>query len=148
VRQIQANSIVTIHFKLRLKDGSVAENSREIGQPMTFTIGDGTFSQQFELAMLGLSQGDKKKIMLLPEDAFGHAHPANIFQVPLNKFQGIDLQGKLEIGLIINFVQLSGQKMPGIIRELNEHEAMVDFNHPLAGQVVLFDIEVIDIKES
>ena len=147
MKSIQANSIVTMHFDLRLKDGSVAESSRNIGQPMTFTMGDGTFSAQFESAILGLSCGDKKKVMLLPQHAFGQAHPANVFQVPLSKFHGTDLEGKLEIGLIVNFAQLNGQEMPGIIRELNHHEATVDFNHPLAGQVVLFDIEIINIKE-
>lgn len=145
--QIQANSIVTMHFDLRLKDGSVAESSREIGQPMTFVMGEGTFSEKFESAMLGLSQGDKKKIMLLPEDAFGEAHPANIFQVPLNKFKGTDLEGQLEVGLIVSFAQPNGQEMPGVVRELTQQEATVDFNHPLAGQVVLFDVEVVEVKE-
>ena len=145
--QIQANSIVTMHFDLRLKDGSVAESSREIGQPMTFAMGEETFSEKFESAMLGLSEGDKKKIMLLPEDAFGEAHPANIFQVPLSKFKGTDVANQLEVGLIISFAQPNGQEMPGLIRELNDHEATVDFNHPLAGQVILFDVEVIAIKE-
>jgi len=142
---IQAGNEVSLHFDVRLKDGSVADSTREIGQPFTFTLGRGVFSEKFEGELIGLKVGDKKKVMLLPQDAFGEPHPANVFQVPLSKFKGSPVEHELEPGLIIQFAQMNGQDMPGMVREVNGSEVTVDFNHPLAGHVVLFDVEIMNV---
>ena len=143
---IQPNSKVTMHFDLRLKDGSVAESTRQVGTPMTFNMGDERFSDKMESELLGLKVGDKKKIMLLPEDAFGEPHPADIYQMPLSRFDKMELDGPLEPGLIVLFTQMDGQQLPGMVKAVCEDEATIDFNHPLAGHVVLFDIEVLNIE--
>lgn len=142
---IEEDSIVTMHFDLRLKDGSVAESTRNVGKPFTFEMGKDFFSPKLEAQLLGLDIGAKPKIMLLPEDAFGESHPANIYQVPRTQFKG-DLAEQLEVGLIVTFTQPDGREIPGVIRALEASEVTVDFNHPLAGQVVLFDIEIIDVQ--
>jgi FKBP-type peptidyl-prolyl cis-trans isomerase SlpA len=143
---IQKDSLVTMHFDVRLKDGSIAESTRTIGKPMTFQMGKDFFSPKLETELLGLEIGAKPKIMLMPEDAFGPIHPANIYQVPRTQFKGT-LAQELEVGLIVVFTQPDGRELPGIIHALDEVEATVDFNHPLAGQVILFDIEIIDVKQ-
>lgn len=140
---IDSQSKISIHFDIRLKDGSIADSTRNVKKPMTFTLGEGVFSEKLERDLLGLKVGDKKKIMLLPDDAFGQPHPASIFQVPKNKFAS--LQEPLEVGLIIEFGQADGTLRPGIITAITDEEVTVDFNHPLAGQVVLFDIEIVAI---
>lgn len=142
---IQKNSTVVMHFDLRLKDGSIAESTRTIGSPMEFQMGQEVFSEKMEQQLLEMKPGDKAKIMLMPEDAFGPSHPANIYQVPRQQFKG-ELANQLEEGLIVVFTQPNGTEIPGVIRALDEHEATVDFNHPLSGQVILFDIEIIDVK--
>ncbi len=138
---ITKKSTVTLHFDIRLKDGSVAESTKGF-KPLSFTLGDGTFSEKFEEKLLGYKVGDKPKIMLLPEEAFGEPHPANIFQIPVDKFK--NLEG-LEQGSVFLFTQPSGQEIPGIIRAIDTYEVTVDFNHPLAGQVVLFEIEIVAV---
>ncbi|MDF2940310.1 MAG: FKBP-type peptidyl-prolyl cis-trans isomerase family protein [Gammaproteobacteria bacterium] len=143
---IESGSTVSMHFDIRLKDGSIAESTRSFEQPMTFTLGQEVFSEKLENEMLGLKVGDKKKIMLLPEDAFGEPHPANIYQVSRSQFAKMEAETPLEEGLIVAFVQQNGDELPGIIREIAEDEVTVDFNHPLSGQVVLFDIEIVDVK--
>jgi FKBP-type peptidyl-prolyl cis-trans isomerase SlpA len=142
---IGPDSTVTMHFKIRLKDGSVAEDSREVGSSMTFKLSTGVFSEKAESEMQGLKAGDSKKIMLLPPDAFGDVHPANIFQVPTTKF--IDLDAPLEEGLIVEFTQLDGRVMPGILREVGDTEVTVDFNHPLSGKVILLEVEVLEVAD-
>ena len=139
-------STVQMHFDIRLKDGSIAESSRQIGTPMTFVIGDGAFSPKMEAELLGLKVGDTKKIMLMPEDAFGEPHPANIFQVPRDRFEGTEFEQDIEPGLIIGFTQRNGDEIPGIVQAISEDEITVDFNHPLSGQVILFDVEIIKIS--
>ena len=143
---IQANSKVTMHFDLRLKDGSIAESTHQVGTPMTFNMGDERFSDKMESELLGLKVGDKKKIILLPEDAFGEPHPANIYQMPISRFDKMELDGPLEPGLIVLFTQMDGQQLPGIVQAIEADEVTIDFNHPLAGNVVLFDIEIMTVS--
>lgn len=142
--KINSESTVSIHFDIRLKDGSVADSTRSFETPMGFKMGDGSFSDKMEEELTGLAVGDKKKIMLMPEDAFGESHPANIFQVPSSKMK--QLEEPIEVGSIILFTQPNGSEVPGIVREIGETEVTIDFNHPLAGQVVLFDVEVMGVE--
>ena len=144
-KTIQKDSTVTLHFDIRLKDGSIADSTRNMGKPARFTMGDGSFSEKMESELLGLKTGDKKKIMLLPDDAFGQAHPANVFQMPRKRFAGTDIEKQLEPGLLVAFTQRDGTDRPGLIRSVDEHEVTVDFNHPLAGHVVLMDVEIIQV---
>ena len=143
-KKITEKSDVIMHLDIRLKDGSIAESSRSMEKPLSFKMGEGVFSDKFESEILGLKKGAKKKIMLMPEDAFGPPHPANIFQVPKDKFAGFS--EPLEVGLIIEFPQINGVPQLGIIREIEDDEIKVDFNHPLSGQVVLFDFEILGVK--
>lgn len=147
MKTIDKDSIVTMHFDLRLKDGSIAESTRSFGKAFQFQMGAGVFSEKFEEQLLGHQAGDRPKIMLLPEDAFGEPHPANIYEVPRDKFKQMEeSNSKLEQGMIILFTQPSGAELPGIVRAIGEEEVTIDFNHPLAGQVVLFDVEILDVN--
>ncbi len=141
---IAASSWVSMHIDIRLKDGSMAESTHNIGKPMRFQMGTDTFSKKLEEALLGLKAGDKKKVMLLPEDAFGEPHPANIYQIPKSRFTQVEKD--CEPGTIVMFSHPSGSERPGIIREVQTNEVTIDFNHPLAGQVVLFDVEIITVE--
>ena len=141
--KISENSEVVMHLDIRLKDGSVAESSRKMEKALTFKMGDKVFSDKFESEILGLKAGDKKKVMLLPKDAFGEPHPANIYQVPKDKFA--EFSDPIEEGSIIEFAQVKGAPQLGVVRNIDEHELTVDFNHPLSGQVVLFDCEILKV---
>ncbi len=145
MKEITNKSTVKLHFDIRLKDGTIAESTHNIGRPMTFTMGDESFSDKMEQALLGLKAGDSKKIMLLPDDAFGQPHPANIYEFPRHRFES--LQEPLEEGLIIAFTQQNGVELPGVVRKIGQSEVTIDFNHPLAGKVVLFDVEIVEVSE-
>ena len=142
---IKSDSQVSMHIDIRLKDGSIADSTREFGKPMNFKMGEEVFSEKLERALLGLKQGDKKRVMLFPQEAFGEVHPANIYQIP--KSQLAKMTDEYEIGTIILFAQPNGQQMPGIVRAIEDTEVTIDFNHPLAGQVVLFDLEIVDVSQ-
>lgn len=141
---IKSDSEVSLHIDIRLKDGSIADSTRNIGKPMIFKMGEEVFSDKLEQSLLGLKAGDKKKVMLFPNEAFGEAHPANIYQIP--KIQLAKMADEYEVGTIILFAQPNGKQMPGIVREIQETEVTIDFNHPLAGQVVLFDVEIVGVN--
>lgn len=133
---------VTMHFSLRFTDGYVADAS-EPGEPMTFVMGDGSMVQGLELSLYGLKAGDKQTVELDPLHAFGFSDPENVHKMPRSEF-GPDLP--LEIGTVIAFSTPSGEEIPGMIREIKEDEVVVDFNHPLAGHDVIFEVEIVDIQ--
>ncbi|MCF6767884.1 FKBP-type peptidyl-prolyl cis-trans isomerase [Thiotrichales bacterium 19S11-10] len=143
--KVTQDSFVTMHFKIRLKDGSIAEDTRQYNQAFSFQMSDQIFSDKFEQALYGLSEGEHKKIMLLPEDAFGDVHPALIYQVPKYKFTD-DIE--LDLGVLIAFSQPDGSELPGLITKIEENEVTVDFNHPLAGKVVLFEVDILKVENA
>ena len=91
---------------------------------------------------LGLKVGDKTTFSLEPDAAFGVPSPDLIQYFSRREFMDA---GEPEIGAIMLFTAMDGSEMPGVIREINGDSITVDFNHPLAGQTVHFDIEVLEI---
>ena len=135
------NSEVIFHFSIKLEDGSAADSTKVHNKPAKLVMGDGSLTDNFEKCLLGLSQGDEKTFRLAPEDAFGMPNPDNIYYVDRTKF-GVDTPA--EVGAIIAFTQPDGTELPGLIREVAGDSVTVDFNHPLAGQQVEFEVEILD----
>jgi FKBP-type peptidyl-prolyl cis-trans isomerase SlpA len=140
---IQKSSEVVLHFDLKLADGSAADSTRVNNKPAKLVIGDGNLTPSFEECLLGLNVGDKKSFTLQPEDAFGLPNPDNIHHIERSRF-GADTPA--EQGMIIAFAQPDGSELPGIIREVAGDSVTVDFNHPLAGQVITFDVEILSVN--
>lgn len=143
--QIKDNSEVVMHFTIKLSDGSAADSTKVNNKPAKFRMGDGSLTANFEKCLLGLSKGEEQSFELQPEDAFGMPNPDNIYYVDRSKF-GADAPA--EVGAIIGFTQPDGTELPGIVRDVAGESVTIDFNHPLAGQVVTFDVEVIDVLEA
>ncbi|WP_034949317.1 FKBP-type peptidyl-prolyl cis-trans isomerase [Erwinia oleae] len=139
---VQHDSAVLVHFTLKLEDGSTAESTRDNGKPALFSLGDGSLSDALEAELIGLRQGEKKAFSLVPEAAFGLTSPDLIQYFSRRDFTDA---GEPEIGAIMLFSGMDGNEMPGVIREISGDSITVDFNHPLAGQTVHFDVEVLEI---
>lgn len=139
---VQRESAVLVHFTLKLEDGSTAESTRANGKPALFRLGDGSLSAALEQALLGLNAGETKQFNLEPEDAFGGVSPDLIQYFSRRDF--IDA-GEPEVGAIMLFSGMGGSEMPGVIREVSGDSITVDFNHPLAGRRIQFDVEVLEI---
>ncbi len=138
---IAPGSQVTMHFSITLPDGTEAASTFD-DQPTTFIMGDGTVSEGLELALYGLSTGDKQSLKLQPDQAFGPRDEAKVQPMPRTNF---DLEMELEPGLIIGFTTPDGLEVAGIVQEVQEHDVVMDFNHPLAGMEVLFKVEVLEV---
>ncbi|WP_337025436.1 FKBP-type peptidyl-prolyl cis-trans isomerase [Pantoea anthophila] len=139
---VQRDSAVLVHFTLKLEDGSTAESTRANGKPALFRLGDGSLSAALEEALLGLKAGETKQFTLAPEEAFGAVSPDLIQYFSRRDF--IDA-GEPEVGAIMLFSGMGGSEMPGVIREVSGDSITVDFNHPLAGHRIQFDVEVLEI---
>ncbi|MCF6457106.1 FKBP-type peptidyl-prolyl cis-trans isomerase [Pseudoalteromonas sp. MMG024] len=141
--KIGENSEVIFHFSIKLEDGSAADSTKVHNKPAKLVMGDGSLTANFEKCLLGLCQGDEKSFKLAPEDAFGMPNPDNIYYVDRSKF-GTDTPA--EVGAIIAFTQPDGTDLPGLIREVAGDSVTVDFNHPLAGQQVEFEVEILEVR--
>jgi len=138
---ISLESTVTLHLSLTLKDGTVAESTFD-GEPLTFTMGDGSLVVGLELGLYGLRAGDRQRLELYPEQHFGLHDPAKVHQMARSEFgAGITLQP----GVIVGFDTQAGEELSGTVISLDEASVEVDFNHPLAGRTVIFDVEIIDV---
>ncbi|KUJ79656.1 peptidylprolyl isomerase [Microbulbifer flavimaris] len=137
---IGEHSRVTLHFSLKLDDGSEVDTTFK-GDPASFTVGDGSLLPGFEKALFGLQAGDEAEIEIPPEVGFGQRNPSNIQKVRRDHFSP-DLE--LEPGLVVSFDNGSGE-LPGVIREVGDDEVTVDFNHPLAGQTLNFHVKIIEV---
>lgn len=139
---IQHNSAALVHFVLKLEDGSTAESTRSSGKPALFRLGDTSLSPGLEAELLGLTAGAKRSFSLPPESAFGIASPDMIQYFSRREFSDA---GEPVPGAIMLFTAMDGSEMPGVVREVKGDSVTVDFNHPLAGQTIHFDIEVLEV---
>lgn len=139
---VQANSSVLAHYVMHLSDQSVAESTYHDQQPVKFVMGDASLSEPLEQALLGKAVGDKILVELSPQDAFGFAEPDKVMNLPRSHFPE-DME--LAEGLIVSFHQPNGVDVPGMIRRLMGDLVLVDFNHPLAGQTVTLNLEIMEI---
>lgn len=140
---INTGSEVLFHFSIKLSDGSVADSTKVSGKPAKLVMGDGSLTPGFEACLLGLEAGKEASFTLPPEQAFGMPNPDNIYYVDIDKF-GADV--KPEEGAIIAFGQPDGSELPGVIRSVAGQSVTVDFNHPLAGQTLTFDVEILEVN--
>ncbi|AZL84006.1 FKBP-type peptidyl-prolyl cis-trans isomerase [Aliivibrio salmonicida] len=140
--KIESNSEVTLHFTIKLKDGSIADSTQTSGKAAKFTMGDGSLSENFEQCLLGLEANQSKSIELNTVDAFGLPNPDNIHHMDRNRFVG---DAAAEVGTIMAFTGPDGVDIPGIITDIAGDSVTVDFNHPLSGQDVIFDVEIVAV---
>ncbi|MCF7483306.1 FKBP-type peptidyl-prolyl cis-trans isomerase [Vibrio sp. J1-1] len=140
---ITKDSVVTLHFTIKMKDGSVADSTHNMGKPAKFVMGDGSLSENFEQCLVGLQSGEQKAIELKAEDAFGMPNPDHIHYMDRTKFVG---DSEVEVGTIMAFSGPDGMEIPGIITEIAGDSVTVDFNHPLAGQDVTFEVEILSVE--
>ncbi len=138
---IGRDSKVTLHFALKLVTGEVVDSTFE-KKPATFTFGDGNLLSGFENKLIGLQKGARKQFTVSPEEAFGQSNPANVQHFKRSDF---DPAMELHEGLVISFADASKAELPGVVARVDDDEVVVDFNHPLAGRVIYFDVEILDV---
>lgn len=142
---IGTGSLVTLHFSLSLADVPAGAEARidgtPDGSPASFAVGDGSLLPGFEARLLGLRAGTETSFRLAPEDAFGEPQAASIRTLPVKDFADIDL----EPGLLISFASPEGE-LPGLVREVSGEQVTVDFNHPLAGRPIDFEVQILKVE--
>lgn len=135
-------SEVTLHFSLILPSGEELDSTRS-GKPATFTMGDGSLLPGFEACLLGKPAGYSEQVKLPASEAFGEHNPGNVQLLDKNRFNGLD--EPLEPGLMVSFQAPDGE-LPGVVQEVYERTVKVDFNHPLSGMDIVFDVAILRVN--
>jgi len=132
---------VSVHYRGTLSDGTEFDNSKVRGQTLDFQVGAGRMIRGFDNALLGMTEGQTKTIKLAPTDAYGEHNPEAMQPVPKEAFgEGFEFQ-------VGGTIQGNGPAGPFLakIHALEEENVILDMNHPLAGEDLQFEIELVSV---
>ena len=138
---VKEGDIVRVHYTGKLTDGEQFDSS-EGREPLEFTVGAGQMIKGFDDAMPGMSVGEKKTINIQPEDAYGERTEEAVIEFPKSN---VPPDMPLEIGMQLSMRNQDGQPFPVTISEVKDDVIVLDANHSLAGQELVFDIELVEI---
>ncbi len=147
--KIADNIVVTMDYELKI-DGEVVDTSED-GDPIIFLQGAGQIIPGLEKAIYGLTAGDKKSVTVSPEDGYGEIDPDSIVEVPKDEFPE-DFPLELGVEITVNTEDEDDEsleeEMEATIVAINEDTVTLDFNHPLAGKSLNFDVNILEVREA
>ena len=134
---------VNVHYVGTFDDGTEFDNSRNRGETIAFEVGAGQMIQGFDSAIDGMTIGETKTLTLTPDEAYGPVDP-NAFQtVPEDMFENF---GNLDAGQTVTGVAQNGEQFAARIHSLQENTVTLDFNHPMAGKNLNFEVELVSVE--
>lgn len=143
-QSINASSHLTLNFALHHANGSTIDSTFDKA-PVELTIGDGNLLAGFEACLIGLMVGDHKTFTVAPKNGFGQNNPANLQTLKRHQF-GPDIV--LEPGLVVSFSDAANTELPGVVKTIDGDEVVMDFNHPLAGVELKFEVQIITVRDN
>ena len=141
--QIGPKTVVTFHYTLHDESGTELETSRT-SEPTAYLYGANNIIRGLETAMSGKGTGDIFSVTLSPEEAYGLRNPDQAQRVPIKH---LVFKGKLQPGDVVQLNTKEGMRAVTVTKA-GRHTADIDTNHPLAGQILVFNIEVIELREA
>ena len=140
---ISNNKVATIHYTLKDDQGQVIDTSAG-EEPMTYLHGHYNIVPGLEKALAGKSVGDKLTVTVAPEDGYGEFDPQLIQELPISQFAGVE---NVEVGMEFHAETEQGMQIVEVI-EVDEDTVTINGNHPLAGQDLNFEVEVMAIRDA
>ena len=143
---VQPGSFLTLHYRLAGPDGADIINTFS-DKPATLSLGTGELAPAVEARLLGLGEGAHTRFELAAGEAFGPRNPQMLQRVKRGLLDELgDPDQHYEVGDVVQFPTPDGQgAYAGVVREIGEESLLFDFNHPLAGQPVTFEIHLIGV---
>ena len=135
---------VRVHYTGRLSDGTIFDKT-EKDEPLEFTIGAGKVLPKFEQAVTGMETGRKKVVEIPSEDAYGEYDEEEIYEIQLEQLPD-DLEP--EVGLLLEITMPTGRSAVMTVAGFDDESVILDANHPLAGEDLIFEIRLVDVAES
>lgn len=134
---------VLVHYTGSLEGGVVFDSSRE-REPLEAVLGENMLIAGFENAVLGMTAGEVKRIAVPPAEAYGERLEELVLTLPRN-----DLPGHMipEPGMMVSLAMEGGEEFEAVVTKVGEREVTLDANHPLAGETLYFDLELVAVKK-
>ncbi len=139
--EVKTGDKVRVHYSGRLLDGTMFDSS-EGREPLEFTVGAGQMIKGFDAGVQGMRVGDRKTIQIPPEEAYGHRDEEAIIEFPA---ENVPSDMKLDPGMQLTLRNQYGQPVPVVVLEVKQDVIIMDANHMLAGQELVFDVELVEI---
>jgi len=140
---VQAGSEVSFDYTLTDDSGKVVDSSKG-REPMHYVHGKGQIIPGLEKELAGMAVGNEKKVTVKPEEAYGPVDPKAFQEIAKEKLPA----EALKVGTMLMAKGPQGQGVPVRVHEIKENTVIMDFNHPLAGKTLSFDVKITDIKSA
>ena len=145
MNRVEPGSFLTLHYRLSDPDGAAFVDTF-VAQPATLSLGTGELAPAMEARLLGLCAGSEESFALEPGEAFGERDPALVHRVSRAALAAEgDADGDYRVGDVVRFPAPDGQSIAGVVRGIEDDALVFDFNHPLAGRAVTFDVKLIGV---
>lgn len=138
---IEPGNTVQVHYTGKLEDGTVFDTS-EGRDPLTFKVGSGQLIPGFDQAVVGKDVGETTTATIPPEEGYGERDPARILEIQKEQLTGVDP----EVGQVLGLQDEQGNSHQATVAEVGDETVKLDFNHFLAGQTLVFEIEVVAVE--
>lgn len=138
----QVGDPVALHYTGKLADGTTFDSSRARHQPVRFELGAGQVIAGLEQAVQGMAVGDRKTVTIAADQAYGPRQAALVFRV--NR-QQVPTRQPLTVGMQLQLPTADGSMIPVMVLELAGEQVVLDGNHPLAGEILTFEIELLEV---
>ena len=139
---VQNGLVVSMEYTLSV-DGEVLDSSKDAG-PLQFLAGHDNIVPGLEREMVGMKIGESKDVLVLPQDGYGEFDEEAFMEVPRGEFPA-DME--LETGLELNVTDEDGQHQLAFVESFNDKTVRLDFNHPLAGAELRFNVKVVGLRD-
>ena len=141
--EVTTGQTVNVHYVGTFDDGTEFDSSRTRGETLTFQVGSGQMISGFDSAVTGMTIGESKTIRLEPGDAYGDRREDLVQTFPQSLFpEGFEFK----VGAVVKGQAPNGQPLLAKIESTTEDTVVLDFNHPMAGQCLNFEIEVVSAE--
>lgn len=144
MQQVKKGDTVKVHYHGKLTDGTTFDSS-EGREPLEFEVGSGQVIPGFDDGVTGMAIGEKKTILIPADEAYGQKQEDMIMEFPKERFPEDMVP---EAGMQLNMSNDQGQNFPVVIVDVKETVVILDANHPLAGEDLTFDLELVEITGS
>ena len=141
MEQVKKGDKIKVHYHGKLTNGETFDSSAG-REPLEFEVGSGMVIPGFDDGVTGMTVGEKKTVNIPYDEAYGPKNPAMVIEMPKDRFPK-DME--IELGMSLGMSDQDGQQFQVTIAEIKEEVVMLDANHPLAGQDLIFDLELVEI---
>jgi FKBP-type peptidyl-prolyl cis-trans isomerase SlyD len=142
--RIEKGRVVDLDYSLHLGDGEIVDRS-DPGEPLTYLHGEGEIVPGLENALEGMEVGQRKEVVVAPEEGYGDRDPDRVQRVPRKAFPAGFVP---EVGMELSAQGPEGDEIPFVVQRVEPDTVTIDLNHPLAGKTLHFDVTVREVREA